>query len=379
MTYGETDVEGANTEVVIGELSMEDDSSCVHTAPESTDASIYYEPLTDEKLATEPLEPFKYPTLWKMHKQLEGAIWSAQSVDHSTDRISINKMNKDVKQSLKRMMPFFAGSEIVVLKNVLNNFGDEIKPRCAKAFYPSQAQNEQVHDESYQLQVAICADDEEERQRMLHAVDDSEYIKAKFDWASKWFDRSKYSLHMRLAAFVAVEGIMFSSSFAFILWLKKQGLVPGICAANDYIMVDEGLHRDYGIAMFNLLNYRNRPSQEDIHAMMKEAVALECAFANYVLGDGLNGLNIELMSDYITTLADSILIQLGYDKIWNTVNHLTFTEMNNLDGKTNFFEKRGNDYKKAALTINKRATDFDNLPIIARYEGGEPTEVVVHN
>lgn len=354
-----------------GNLPIESTTSSVHSAPSS---SLYYEPLTDEKFASEPLDTSQYSKLWAMHKQLEGSKWSAQSIDHSRDKESLATMNKYIKQSLKKMMPFFANSEILVLDNALGNFSCEIKPRSARAFYHSQGQNEQVHDESYRMQLDICADTPEEHANMLDAVKNSKYIRAKFEWASKWLDRTKYSLHMRLAAFVVVEGIMFSSSFAFILWLKTQGLVPGICAANDYIMVDEGLHRDYGIEISILLNPLNRPDQITIHNMVKEAVALECDFAADMLGNKLNGLSIDSMSKYITTLADDILIRLGYEKIWYSANPLVFTEMNNLDGKTNFFEKRGNDYKKAALTINKRATDFDNLPLIGRYV---PTDLMV--
>jgi ribonucleoside-diphosphate reductase subunit M2 len=38
-----------------------------------------------------------------------------------------------------------------------------------------------------------------------------------------------------LIAFAAVKGIFFSGSFCAIFWLKKCGLMPGLCFANELI------------------------------------------------------------------------------------------------------------------------------------------------
>lgn len=36
-----------------------------------------------------------------------------------------------------------------------------------------------------------------------------------------------------------VEGILFSGSFCAIYWLKKRGLMPGLCYSNELISRDE--------------------------------------------------------------------------------------------------------------------------------------------
>ena len=50
------------------------------------------------------------------------------------------------------------------------------------------------------------------------------------------------------------------------------------------------------------------------------------------------------MSQYIEFVADRLVVQLGYNKIYKTENPFDFMEMISLDGKTNFFEKRVSDY-----------------------------------
>jgi len=58
-------------------------------------------------------------------------------------------------------------------------------------------------------------------------------------------------------------------------------------------------------------------------------------------------MNSGLMCDYIEFVADRLLVQLRYDKLWGTKNPFTWMEMISLEGKTNFFEKKVGDYALA--------------------------------
>jgi ribonucleoside-diphosphate reductase beta chain len=49
---------------------------------------------------------------------------------------------------------------------------------------------------------------------------------------------------------------------------------------------------------------------------------------------------------------------LGNDKIYNTSNPFDFMDMINLQGKTNFFEKRVGEYQKAGVLNNENNTTF---------------------
>ena len=55
-------------------------------------------------------------------------------------------------------------------------------------------------------------------------------------------------------------------------------------------------------------------------------------------------MNSALMSQYIEFVADRLLVQLGYEKIYNVSNPFDFMELISIEGKTNFFEKRVSDY-----------------------------------
>ena len=64
-------------------------------------------------------------------------------------------------------------------------------------------------------------------------------------------------------------------------------------------------------------------------------------------------MNAKLMSQYIEFVADRLLVALGNDKVYDSVNPFDFMDMISLQGKTNFFEKRVSDYSKSRIVINK--------------------------
>ena len=69
-------------------------------------------------------------------------------------------------------------------------------------------------------------------------------------------------------------------------------------------------------------------------------------------------MNSDLMSQYIEFVADRLVVQLGYSKIYNTANPFDFMEMISMEGKTNFFEKRVMEYSKAGVGVEKEKMEF---------------------
>jgi ribonucleoside-diphosphate reductase beta chain len=94
---------------------------------------------------------------------------------------------------------------------------------------------------------------------------------------------------------------------------------------------------------------QNRPSQEIVTSIITEAVEIEKEFVSDALPVRLIGMNSELMCQYIEFVADRLLVSLGCNKVYNAVNPFDFMEFISLERKTNFFEKRVAEYKKAGV------------------------------
>ena len=170
-------------------------------------------------------------------------------------------------------------------------------------------------------------------------------VKKKADWALKWInDTTPFAL--RIIGFAAVEGIFFSGAFCSIFWLKKRGLMPGLCTSNELISRDEGMHTEFAVLMYH--NLANKPSDEQVYEIIKEAVVAEKEFITESLPCALIGMNNELMSQYIEYVADRLLLMLGLEKIYNVTNPFDWMEMISVQGKTNFFEKRVGEYSNVS-------------------------------
>ena len=68
-------------------------------------------------------------------------------------------------------------------------------------------------------------------------------------------------------------------------------------------------------------------------------------------------MNSKLMCEYIEFVADRLIVQLGYKKIYEVPNPFPFMELISIEGKTNFFEKRVGEY--ALADKSKDSTIFD--------------------
>lgn len=303
-----------------------------------------YEPLLNENNNTNTIFPIKFPNLWSLYKKHQMSNWTAEELDFSKDMDDWNQLSKDEHHFIKYILAFFAASDGIVFANVNQNFGQEVQCSEAKSFYAYQGHNEMVHGETYSLLIDKYITDPLEKDATFNAISTIPCIEKKANWAMKWFDTEQHSFSERLYAFMCVEGIFFSGSFCSIFWLKKRGLMPGLCFSNELISRDEAMHLEFAVELFGML--KQKPSANVIHSIVSEAVHIEKEFILEALPCRLIGMNSTEMTQYIEFVADRLLKQTGYPPLWNSSNPFDFMENIGLDGKTNFFEKRVGEYAK---------------------------------
>ena len=302
------------------------------------------------------LFPIQHADIWEMYKKQEASIWTAEELDLSPDLMDWdNKLNDDERYFIKHVLAFFAASDGIVNENLAENFLSEVQYTEAKFFYGFQVMMENIHSETYSLLIDTYIKDTKEKNYLFNAIETFDPVKKKAEWALRWIDNGSYA--ERLIAFAAVEGIFFSGSFCSIFWLKKRGLMPGLTFSNELISRDEGLHCDFACLLYNN-HLINKLPKEDVRNIIAEAVEIEKEFVTESLPVRLIGMNAELMSQYIEFVADRLLGELGNEKIYNTSNPFDFMDMINLQGKTNFFEKRVGEYQKAGVLNSDANTNF---------------------
>ncbi|RWS21673.1 ribonucleoside-diphosphate reductase subunit M2-like isoform X4 [Leptotrombidium deliense] len=209
----------------------------------------------------------------------------------------------------------------------------------------------------YSLLIETYISDPNQRRFLFNAVETVPCVQKKAKWAMNWTASDDVTFAERLIAFAAVEGIFFSGSFAAIFWLKKRGLMPGLTFSNELISRDKGLHCDFACLLFSYV--RHKPTEKRVHDIIKEAVAIEQEFLTVALPVELIGMNCLLMKRYIEYVADRLVMELGFSKIYKSQNPFDFMEQISLEGKTNFFEKRVGEYQKSGVMSHKMEQVFD--------------------
>lgn len=301
------------------------------------------------------LFPIKDNYIWDMYKKSVSLFWVAEEINLAHDTKDWKSLSDNEKYFIKMILSFFASSDGVVNENLVNRFSNEVQLAEARAVYSIQNFIETIHSETYSLLLQSYITDKKERNECFKAIETFPCIKKKFEWGKKWIESTE-SFNKRLVAFAIVEGLFFSGSFCAIYWLKKRGLMQGLTFANELISRDEGLHTEFAVYLYN--TYCDRIENTIMYDMMREAVEIEIEFITESLPVRLIGMNSILMTQYIKFVADRLLLQLKYDKLYNTQNPFSFMEMISIEAKSNFFERRVSDYSLADGGDREKAFEF---------------------
>ena len=301
--------------------------------------------------------PIQHDDIWQMYKRQVDCFWRAEEVDLSKDINDWNKLNSDEQQFIKMVLAFFAASDGLVLENLANRFMGDVQLSEARAFYGFQIAMENIHSEMYSLLIDTYIHNSTEKTKLFEATQNYPCIAKKADWAKKWIGDENSNFASRLVAFAAIEGIFFSASFASIYWIKKRGLMPGLTLSNEFISRDEALHTEFAILLYSKL--QTKLSKTRIYEIIQEAVSIEKEFITEAIPCRMIGMNSKLMIQYIEYVADRLVLQLGYDKIYHSQNPFDFMELISMESKVNFFERTNSEYALANKTVDDDVFEFN--------------------
>lgn len=103
------------------------------------------EPLLQDDPTRFTMFPLKHLDLWNAYTMHMRAFWSHDEIDYSADKEDWAKLTDDERYFIEHILAFFAGSDGIVLENLIENFSCEVQVPEARAFYGFQAMIENVH------------------------------------------------------------------------------------------------------------------------------------------------------------------------------------------------------------------------------------------
>jgi len=303
--------------------------------------------------------PIQHLDIYSLYKQQVACFWTSEEITLKDDVDAFEALGDGEKHFISHVLGFFAQADSIVLKNLMENFMNEVTLAESKMFYAIQAFVESEHGIVYSQLLDSLIRDPFERAKLFDAVRHIKAIGDKAAWAMKWLDRTN-TFATRLVAYACVEGILFSGSFCAIYWLKSRGInMPGLSLSNQFIARDEKLHTEHAVALYKKLVHKL--DQGTVHTIISEAVSNEKAFILEALPCSLIGMNSQAMGQYIEYVADRLAVDLGYQRVYGVDNPFQWMEQLGLLGKTNFFESRSGDYARATISLSGPGTEYQSL------------------
>ncbi|HUY06956.1 MAG TPA: ribonucleotide-diphosphate reductase subunit beta [Acidimicrobiales bacterium] len=309
------------------------------------------------------LRPMRYPDFYERYKAAIRNTWSVEEVDWTDDLVDLRQRLLPSEQHLiRRLVAFFATGDSIVANNLVLNLYTHLNSPEARLFLSRQLFEEAQHVQFYLTLLDTYVPDLAERAEAFAAIENIPSIRAKGEFCFRWMDgigklerletlEDRRTFLLNLICFAAcIEGLFFFAAFAYVYFLRSKGLLNGLAAGTNWVFRDESGHMDFAFAAVDVIR-SEEPELFDpelvsrIRNMMRDAVDVEAAFAEDVLAEGISGLSLKDVRQYLEYVADQRLSRLGIGKLFAVSNPLDFMTLQDVSEHTNFFERTVSAYQ----------------------------------
>lgn len=309
------------------------------------------------------LRPMKYPIFYEMYKNGIKNTWTVEEIDWSTDLVDLHhKLKPAEKHLINRLVAFFATGDSIVGNNLVLNLYKHINSPEARLYLSRQLYEEALHVQFYLTLLDNYIPNPDERAKAFAAIDNIPSIKQKAQFCFKWMDsintleslqtiedRRKFLLNLICFA-TCIEGLFFFASFAYVYFLRSNGLLQGLASGTNWVFRDESMHIAFATEVINTVRKEephlfNEQMNEMVIQMLEDAIECEMGFAKDILEHGVAGLSLRDMRQYLEFVADQRLESLHIPARYKVKNPFPFMELQDMQELANFFERRVSAYQ----------------------------------
>lgn len=306
----------------------------------------------------------KYSWVSDWYRQAMNNFWIPEEINLSQDLKDYKKLEDAERIAYDKILSFLIFLDSIQTAN-LSNINNYITASEVNLCLTIQAFQEAVHSQSYSYMLdTICSP--EKRNEILYQWKDDKILLQRNKFIGELYNNflqepTEKNLVKTLMANYILEGIYFYSGFMFFYNLERNGKMPGSAQEIRYINRDENTH----LWLFrNILKelQMEEPKifteelKRELREMMETAVNNEIEWGHYVIGDNIQGINKDLITDYIKYLGNIRMSAIGLEEIYDgyTENPAAWVDIladaNSV--KTDFFEAKSTAYAKAGALID---------------------------
>lgn len=308
----------------------------------------------------------KYGWVSSWYRQAMNNFWIPEEINLSVDVKDYKMLPKAERRAYDKILSFLIFLDSIQTAN-LPNISEYITANEVNLCLSIQAFQEAVHSQSYSYMLdTIC--EPQERNGVLYQWKEDSHLLKRNEFIGNLYnafqeEKSPRMLIRTIIANYILEGIYFYSGFMFFYNLGRNHLMPGSVQEIRYINRDENTH----LWLFRniLLELKKEEPElftekdiEEYREMIREGCEQEIQWGHYVIGDEVQGLTKEMITDYIRYLGNLRCTNLGFLPIYDghesepdSMRWVSqYSNANTI--KTDFFEARSTAYAKSSALID---------------------------
>ena len=304
----------------------------------------------------------KYQWVHDWYRQAMNNFWIPEEINLTQDIKDYRLLSEEERTAYDKILSFLVFLDSIQTAN-LPHVGEYITANEVNLCLTIQAFQEAVHSQSYSYMLdSICSP--AKRDEILYYWKYDEHLLKRNEFIGEQYNafiqhQDRFHLMKTLIANYILEGIYFYSGFMFFYNLARHSKMPGSAQEIRYINRDENTH----LWLFRniILELQKEEPElftpdkiEEYKSMLKRGVEEEIEWANYVIGDQIEGLTMTMVHDYIKYLGNLRPQSLhfgelypGYDNEPESMKWLTYYSNANAI-KTDFFEAKSTAYAKSS-------------------------------
>jgi ribonucleoside-diphosphate reductase beta chain len=308
------------------------------------------------------LRPMRYPHFFDRFKDAIKNTWTVEEVDLHTDLADLPKLFPAERHLVSRLVAFFATGDTIVANNLVLNLYQHVNSPEGRLYLSRQLFEEAVHVQFYLNLLDTYVPDEQERFEAFAAVENIPSIARKAEFCFKWIDSifelrslsskaDRRAFLLNLICFAAcIEGLFFCGAFAYVYFLRSRGLLHGLASGTNWVFRDESMHMAFAFDVVDTVRQEepdlfDADMERQVSEMLAEAVECEVQFAEDLLDQGVSGMSLADMREYLRHVADRRLQVLGIEPMYGSRNPFAFMELQDVQELSNFFERRVSAYQ----------------------------------
>ncbi|MGP1548164.1 MAG: ribonucleotide-diphosphate reductase subunit beta [Prevotella sp.] len=308
----------------------------------------------------------RYSWVSGWYRQAMNNFWIPEEINLTQDLKDYPNLDKAERTAYDKILSFLVFLDSLQSNN-LPTVSEYITANEVNLCLHIQTFQECIHSQSYSYMLdSICSP--EERDEILYQWKTDEHLLRRNTFIGNCYNefqenRDKFRLIKALIANFILEGIYFYSGFMFFYNLSRNGKMPGSAQEIRYINRDENTH----LWLFRNIILELKKEEPELFTeekvkiyeeMMHEGVRQEIEWGKYVIGDSIQGLNTNMIHDYIRYLGNLRWKSLGFGTLYED-NHVEPENMRWVSQysnanmvKTDFFEAKSTAYAKSTALVD---------------------------